>query len=181
MSSIQIKITIPILITGLFVVVMFVAATYQSLDYSLYAIFLIPLIIFLFLFSIAIGQRFSEPVKNLLEKASHLSKGNLKSRFSPEGQDELGEMAKMLNKVAEDFEKNHSEVKDLNTKIKLRTKTLEEIITILEQKIKNRTAEFQKVVDELEVYKAQLNLKNTEIANLNNQVVELSSKKTRKK
>ncbi len=180
MSSISSKIAFPIIITGLFIIVVFMASTYQTLDSNFYIV-LIPLTAFLFLFGFAIGQKLATPVKNLLKDVDYLSKGNLKVRFSPEGQDELGQLARAFNKVAEEFEKSNSEIKTLDTKIKLRTKTLEEIISILEQKIKNRTLEFQNAVDDLEITQVQLKSKDTEIADLKNQIVGLSTKKSRKK
>lgn len=180
MSSISLKIAYPIIITGLFIIVIFIAATYQILDANFYII-LIPLTAFLFLFGFATGQRFASPVKELLKDADYLSKGNVKVRFYPEGRDELGQLAKIFNKLAEEFEKNKSEVKTLDTKVKLRTQTLEGIINVLEQKVKNRTAEFQRAAEDLERNQVQLKSKDMEIADLKNQVAELVSKKNKKK
>ena len=103
MYSISLKIAYPIIITGLFILVVFVAATYQILDYNFYII-LIPLTAFLFLFGFATGQKFASPVKELLKDADYLSKGNLKVRFNLKDRDELGQLAKVFNKIAEDFE-----------------------------------------------------------------------------
>ena len=180
MSSISLKIAYPIIITGLFVIVVFVAANYQTLDYNFYII-LIPLTAFLFLFGFAIGQKFAVPVKELLKDADYLSKGNVSVRFSQRDKDELGQLAKVFNKVAEKFEESRSEVETLDTKVKLRTQTLEGIINILEQKIKNRALEFQRAVDDLERSQVQSKLKDVEIKDLNNQVAGLSAKKTKKK
>mgnify|MGYP001599183132 FL=1 len=179
MSSVSLKIAYSIIITGLFIIVVFVAANYEVLAYNFYIV-LIPLTAFLFLFGFAMGQRFSLPVKELLKDADYLSKGNVNVRFSSKDQDELGQLAKVFNKIAEGFEKNKSEIETLDTKVRLRTQTLEEIIKVLEQKVKNRTIEFQSALDELEKNKVQLNLKNIEIMDLNKKITELTATPKRK-
>lgn len=180
MRSVSLKIAYPIIITGLFIIVVFIAVNYQILDYNFYII-LIPLTAFLFLFGFSIGQKFALPVKELLKDADYLSKGNQKIRFYPKDEDEFGQLAKVFNKIAEEFEQNKYEIKTLDTKVSLRTKALEEIINVLEQKIKNRTLESQKTVEDLEKIQAQLKLKNAQIANLKSQIAELSIKKSKKK
>jgi len=180
MSSISLKIAYPIIITGLFIIVVFIAATYQILDANFYII-LIPLTAFLFLFGFAAGQKFALPVRELLKDADYLSKGNLKVRFNPKDRDELGQLAKVFNKVAEEFEQSKSEIETLDTKVKLRTETLEGIINVLEQKIKNRTLESQRTVEDLEKAQIQLELKDKEITDLKNQAANLKATRTRRK
>jgi len=162
MSSVSLKVAYSIIITGLFIIVVFVAANYEVLAYNFYIV-LIPLTAFLFLFGFAMGQKFSLPVKELLKDADYLSKGNVNVRFLSKDQDELGQLAKVFNKIAEGFEKSKSEVEALDTKVKLRTQTLEEIIKVLEQKVKNRTLEFQGTLDKLEQTQVQLGLRDAEI------------------
>lgn len=180
MNSISLRIAYPIIITGLFIIVVIIAATYQILDTNFYIV-LIPLTAFLFLFGFAIGQKFAGPVKELLKDADYLSQGHHKIRFYPQNKDELGQLAKVLNKIAEEFEDGKSKIETLDTQVKLRTKTLEEIIGVLEQKIKNRTFECQRAIDELEKNKLQMQLKDQEIVNLKNQITELSVKGTKSK
>ncbi len=180
MSKISLKIAYPIILTGLFIIIVFIAGTYDILDANFYIV-LIPLTAFLFLFGFTTGQRFAVPVKELLKDAGYLSKGNLNIRFYQENKDELGELAKVFNKIAEDFEKSKSEVKTLDTKVKLRTQVLEGIIRILEGKVKNRTLDFQRTVEDLEKLQAQLKLKDAEISELRNQITGLNSKGSRRK
>src|SRR3989344_5707078 len=179
MIGISLRVAYSIIITGLFIMVIFIAANYQFLDNNFYIV-LIPLTAFLFLFGFAMGQKFATPVKELLKDADYLSKGNLKVRFYQKDKDELGQLAKVLNKIAEEFEQSKSEIKTLDDKVKLRTKILEEIIAVLERKIKNRTSEFQKATDDLEKAQTQLRFKNEEITQLKNQITELTSKKKRR-
>lgn len=169
MSKISLKIAYPIIITGLFIMVVFVSATYDILDANFYLV-LVPLTAFLFLFGFAIGQKFSIPVKEILKEADYLSKGNLKSRISLDNNDELGQLAAIFNKIAEEFEINKTTIGSLDTKVKLRTKTLEEIITVLEKKIKNRNFEFQRAIEDVEKMKIQLEARNKEIADLKSQI-----------
>lgn len=179
MSKVSLKVAYSIIITGLFIIVVFIAANYEVLSYNFYIV-LIPLTAFLFLFGFSVGQRFSLPVKALLKDADYLSKGNVNVRFRSKDQDELGQLANVFNKIAEGFEKNKAEIETLDTKVKLRTKILEEIIKVLEQKVKNRTLEFQRVADELEKNQIHLGLKDIEITDLNKKITELTAKPKRK-
>ena len=179
MPSVSSKIAYSIIITGLFIIVVFIAATYEILNSNFYIV-LIPLTAFLLLFGFAIGQKFALPVKELLKDADYLSRGNIKIRFSQKDRDELGQLAKVFNRVAEKFEESRSEVETLDTKVKLRTQTLEGIINILEQKVKNMTMEFQKAVGDLERVQSQIKLKDEEIKGLRTQISELSSRKRKK-
>ncbi|MDO8530366.1 MAG: HAMP domain-containing protein [bacterium] len=158
MSSISLRIAYPIIIAGLFIMVAFIALNYQSLSTSFYIIFSL-LIIYIFLFGFATGQNFASPLKKLLRSADNLSKGDLKSRFYSESKDELGELARVFNRIAEDLEESRGQTetmeKSVDIKVQARTRALEETINALEQKIKNRTVELEKMVQEMDKIKAQ--------------------------
>ncbi len=180
MVNVSLKVAYSIIITGLFIIVVFVATFYQVLDPNFYLV-LIPLTAFLFLFGFAIGQKFAFPVKKLLKEADYLSKGNFKSRFYVANKDELGELAGVLNKIAQEFEESKNKIGALDNKVKLRTKASEEIINVLEQKIKNRTFDFQRAVEDSEKLRETLLSRNEEILSLQGQIAELSKKKRKKK
>lgn len=148
--------------------VVFLSVTYEILTPNFYLV-LIPLTAFLFLFGFAIGQRFATPVKEILKEADYLSKGNFKTRILLDNNDELGQLAQIFNRIAEEFERSKNTIGSLDTKVKLRTKTLEEIIVVLEQKIKNRNAEFQRIAEDLEKTRAQVAARDQEIADLKKQ------------
>ena len=125
------------------------------------------LIIYVFFFGFAAGQNLASPIRKLLQRADSLSKGDLKSRFYSKDKDELGELAKAFNKIAEEFEqaKVESEITEnsVDIKVKARTQGLEETIYALEQKVKNRTAELQKALGDLEKLQQQMKLKEAEV------------------
>ncbi|KKP42890.1 MAG: Methyl-accepting chemotaxis sensory transducer, partial [Parcubacteria group bacterium GW2011_GWA2_33_14] len=153
MPKLSLKIAYPIIIAGLFVIVAFVAFNYGTLTRDFYIIFFL-LIVYIFLFGFATGQNFSSPVRKLLKSADSLSKGDLKSRFYLESKDELGELARVFNKIADNLQESRSETemmeKSVDIKVQARTQPLEETIDALEQKIRNRTFEIQKTSTELE-------------------------------
>src|SRR3989338_3936875 len=144
MLKISFKIAYPIILAGLFVIVAFIGFNYENLNLSFYIIFLL-LTIYIFLFGFATGQQFSKPVKELLQKADNLSKGDLKSRFYLENKDELGELARVFNKIADDFEQSKNQNENMeravDIKVKARTQALDETINALEQKVKDQTKE----------------------------------------
>ncbi len=174
MLKISLKIAYPIILAGLFIIVAFVGFNYENLNASFYIIFFL-LTVYVFLFGFATGQNFAGPVKELLQKADNLSKGDLKSRFYLENKDELGELAKVFNKIAEEFEESKSQneetEKSVDIKVKARTQALEETINALEQKVKNRTVELQRIAGELEKLKDQP--KEEEILDLKEKIKDL--------
>ncbi len=174
MLKISFKIAYPIILAGIFIIVAFVGFNYENLNASFYIIFVL-LTVYTFLFGFATGQNFARPVKELLQKADDLSRGDLKSRFYLENKDELGELARVFNKIADEFEQsknaNESVEKSVDIKVKARTQALEETINALEQKVKNRTVELQRIAGELDKLKDQP--KEDEILELKEKIKDL--------
>ena len=166
MLKISIKIAYPIILAGVFVIIAFIGFNYENLNINFFVIFLF-LIIYIFLFGFATGQNFAVPFKKILQGADDLAKGDLKSRIYIKSNDELGQLAIIFNQIAEDLEQSKSETettgKSVDIKVKARTQALEEIINALEQKIKNRTLELQRVSDELEKFRRHPKLKESEV------------------
>src|SRR5579863_4233341 len=108
MPSISFKIATPIIVAGLFIIVSFIALNYNNLNWMFYVVFAF-LVAYVFLFGFATGQDFTKPIKNLLKKADDLSKGDLKSRFYSESKDELGQLANVFNRIADQLEEGNSE------------------------------------------------------------------------
>src|SRR3989344_1266550 len=162
MARISLKIAYPIIIAGLFIIVSFVAVNYQTLNGTFYFV-LGLLIVYIFLFGFATGQNFSSPIKKLLKSAESVSRGDLKSRSYLETKDELGQLSKTFNRVADALEQSHIEnermEKSVDIKVKARTQHLEETINALEQKVKNRTLELQRIAEELQSIKQQPGVK----------------------
>jgi len=169
----SLKIAFSIIIAGVFIIIAFIGYNYQNLNSSTYVI-LYLLVIFTFLFGLAAGQNITMPLKRLLESVDSFSKGDLKRRIYLESTDEVGELTKIFNKIAEEFEKkneeNETSKKSVDIKSKTRILILEEVISALDKKIKNRTLEFQKIVEDSEKFKEQLKLKDKEIIGLKSQI-----------
>ena len=108
-----------------------------------------------------------------MERAEELSKGNLSSRVYLETKDELSELGGAFNKIAEDLERSHeveeNTEKSVDIKVKARTQALEETIDALEQKVRNRTAELQSMIKDLEKMQQQLMMKESEVSSLRQQ------------
>jgi len=105
MPKLTSKIALPIILTGLFAITVFIAINYDKLQNSFYIV-LFFLAIYIFSFGFAIGQSFTSPIKKLLEKATELSKGNLSSRAYIESKDELAELAAVFNKIADELQES---------------------------------------------------------------------------
>ena len=177
------QIAIPIILVGLFVIVVFTSLYYENLTIEIYAIFTL-VAIFVFFFGFAIGQRFTSPVKELLEKAEQLSKGELGSRIYLETKDEFEELSKAFNKIAEELQESHTATKKAedfaDLRIRAKTKELEETIGVLEQKVKNRAAEVQKIITESESLQGLFKNRETEIIKLKKELKELKDSEERK-
>ena len=150
-SKLTLKIAIPIILVGIFAIIAFISISYQQLPTGFYFVFLF-LVIFVFFSGIAIGQNVSSNIKKILEKAEELSKGNLSSRVYLETKDELSELAKAFNKIAEELQASHGQEENIEKsvaiKVQAKTKELEETIDALEQKVKNRTIELERSIEQ---------------------------------
>ena len=159
MFSISYKIAYPIIIAGLFIIVAIIGINYENLNASFYILFAF-LIVYIFLYGFATGQNLTRPVRKLLQRADDLSRGDLKSRIYLKNKDEFGELAKLFNKIAEDLEQskyeNETAEKSVDIKVKARTQALEETISALEQKVKNRTLEIERISENLEKLQKQI-------------------------
>lgn len=171
MAKVSLRIAYLIIIAGLFIIASFIAFLYQtvSLDNNFYIIIAL-LVVYIFLFGFAAGKNFATPVKQLLERAEGLREGDLKSKFELKSQDELEELGRELNKIAEEFYKkvNENEASKRSESIKAKTRILilEEVVDALDKKIKSRSLEFQRVAEEADMLKEQLRAKDAEIASL---------------
>jgi len=179
MNKITFKIALPIILTGFFAIIIFIALDYGKIPNEVYFVFLF-LSIYIFLFGFAVGQNIASPLEKLLKRAIELSRGDLKTRVYLETKDELGELSRVFNKIAQDLEEskdaNLVAEETIDIKVKARTQSLEETIYALEQKVKNRTIELDKAIGEIEKVRQELKSKETELASikLNND----NSKKT---
>lgn len=171
--NVSLRIAVPIILAGVFIIVTFISVNYERLDPSFYII-LVMLIAYIFLFGFAIGKRFSIPVKKILSRVSDLSKGNLKTRIYLETKDEFGELARLFNQIADELEESRSQneatKRSVDIKVKAQTKQLEETISSLEQKVRNRTIELQKLIEEAEKQGEKTKGRNNEVAKLRREI-----------
>ncbi len=183
-SNLSLKIAVPIIIAGIFIVTVFIALNYERLDINFYVVFTL-IIIYIFFFGFAAGQRFAIPVKKLLKRAINLSEGDLTSRIYLETKDEFGDLAKTFNKIADELEESHSKIetteKSVDIKVKAKTQALEEIINALEQKVKNRTLELQKIINESEIIREKTKTKEIETEQLRKELDNLKKALIKKK
>lgn len=182
-GKILFEVAVPIILVGLFVIVIFAALNYDSLNLQVYAIFT-AVAIFVFLFGFAIGQKFTTPIRQLLERADKLTKGDLGSRIYIETKDEFQELAEAFNKIAEDLERTHTEVDQAegvaDVRTRARTQELEEIVRNLEQKVQNRSQDYEKVMAELEKLQTIAKEKEGEVVVLKKETDELRAKSRKK-
>ncbi len=180
MQKFSFKIAFSIILAGLFIVVCFAALNYDNLTTSFYIVSGL-VVVFILFFGFAMGSSYAFPVKQLLKKADNIKKGDLKSRLNLHTKDEIEELSKTFNKITDDMEKSSLDMQDFkkSSEIKFKTKDIvsEKIIDALEEKIKNRTADLEKTMAELDRVKEQLMQKDREILTLVNQ----SAKKKRTK
>ena len=176
MPTLSFRIAFPIIIAGFFVMVTFIALNYETLNSSFYIIFFF-LAAYVFLFGFAIGQNFTAPVRKLLQKADDLSKGDLKSRFYSESKDELGQLAGVFNRIADQLQESNDEnektKKSVGIKVEAETQSLKEVINALEQKVQNRTMEIQKIFGDLEKFKENSKVMEAESVELKSKIAQL--------
>jgi len=173
------EIAIPIVLTGVFATLVFVAVGSEQSGLGFYIVILF-LAIFVFFFGLATGQNLASPLKELLGKAKELSEGNLSSRVYLETKDELAELAGTFNKIAEELEASQEQQanaeKSVGIKVKAKTQELEETIGALEQKVKNRTIELERLIEESNKFQADVKEKEEETAQLRKELNDLNQK-----
>jgi methyl-accepting chemotaxis protein len=151
MSKISTRIAVPIILIGIFSVVVFLAMDPEKIEPGFYMVVLF-LAIFVFFFGLAIGENVSYPVKKLLDRATQLSNGNLSSRVYLPSKDELAQLADVFNKIADELKVSRDQEanieKSVGIKVQAKTEELQETINALEQKVKNRTVELERLAAE---------------------------------
>jgi len=179
MPKLTTKIALPIILTGVFSIIVFIALGYEQSEPSFYVIIFF-LIIYVFFFGLATGQNLTSPIKKLLDRATQLSKGDLSSRVYLETKDEFSELGRVFNQIAEELE--NSRLQEANTeksvgiKVQARTKELEETINALEQKVKNRTIELEKLIEESSNLQQSAKNKGEETAQLKKELEDFQQK-----
>lgn len=177
-NKILFKIVSPIVVVGLFVIFVFVSINYGSLNAEIYGIFALTAV-FVFLFGFAIGQKFTSPLKQLLDKVEKLSQGEFTSRIYLETKDEFEDLAESFNKIAEEMERSHEAAREAegmaDMKIRAKTRELGEEIINLEEKVKNRADELQAMFEETRKLQDLVKNREIEIAKLRKEIMDLRS------
>ncbi len=101
---------------------------YKSIAVLLGLIFLATLLV-----SYIMSREITLPILKLTKSADMVEQGNLQVRADIQRNDEIGDFAKNFNGMIEKLEKSHFE---LEKQVKERTKELEELNSILDEKIK---------------------------------------------
>lgn len=179
MPKLTSKIAISVILGGFFSMAVFISIEHSKLDASFYMVFAM-VIFFVFFFGLSIGQKFTSPIKKLLDEARELNKGNLSRRVYLETKDELAELANVFNKLAEDLETSHAQEqnteKSVDIKVRVRTQELEETINALEQKVKNRTIELERLIAESNKLQEDTKNKGFETAQLKKELEDFKQK-----
>ncbi len=170
------KIASPIIIVGVFIIAVFYAVNNGNVSVEIYGIFAL-VVVFVFLFGFAIGQKFTSPLQQLLDRVQRLSQGEFTSRLYLGTKDEFEELAGAFNKIAEDLEKSHAEVREAESmadvKVRAKTRELGEEILNLEEKVKNRADELQRVMDEVTKLQDLAKGREEEITKLRKEIADL--------
>lgn len=179
MSKITSKISFPIIVAGLFVITAFIAIYHENMGTSFYIILAI-LAVYLFSFGIATAQSLSSPIKKILNRATDLRRGDLSGKIYIETKDELSDLANVLNEIAQDLANSRLQEektqKILDIKVHARTQALEETIHALERKIKNRTVELERIIQESSNLQGNIKNKETETSQLQQEINDLKQR-----
>ncbi len=124
-------------------------------------LFITVLVVLLGIFmSFFLAGRLTRPIKELIKGAEILGKGNLDYQIKINTGDEVGELAKSFNQMAEDLKRSYTALEESKTileiKVKARTRELEELAQNLDEKVKERTGELEGRTKELEELRTAL-------------------------
>jgi methyl-accepting chemotaxis protein len=170
------KIASPIIIVGVFIIFVFFALNSGTVSVEIYGIFAL-VVVFIFLFGFAIGQKFTSPLEKLLDKVRRLSQGEFTSRIYLETKDEFEELARSFNKIAEDLEKSQEQAREAESmadvRVRAKTRELGEEIVNLEDKVKNRAEELQRMMDEVRKLQDLAKNREEEVVKLRKEIADL--------
>ena len=111
-------------------------------------------LIFIFIVSIFFSQLVVNPIKKLHKGAEIIRKGNLDYKVDIRTGDEIEQLAKEFNRMAERLGQSKAALEEskavLEIKVAARTKELKELAESLEEQVKGRTKELQEKMKELE-------------------------------
>ena len=123
-------------------------------------IFLRGVIMFVLTIALAViisfyfAKKITQPLEQLRKGAEIIGKGNFEHRIKLKTGDEIEELGRTFNQMAEDLRRSRAALEESETvlkiKVKARTRELEELAQSLEDKVKERTKELQERVNELE-------------------------------
>jgi methyl-accepting chemotaxis protein len=112
------------------------------------------LIIFTAFLSFYLAEGVTKPVEQLRAGAEIIGKGNLDYQIKLKTGDEIEELAKSFNRMAEDLKKSRASLEETKTvleiKVAARTRELRELAENLDGQVKQRTKELREKVRELE-------------------------------
>lgn len=139
--------------------------------------FSVGVLIFGIFISFYLVKGIIRPLEELRKGAEIIGKGNLGYQIKIKTGDEIEELSKAFNKMAEDLGKSRAALEkekvSLEIKVKARTKELEELAKSLEDKVKERTKELQKRIDELERFHRLTVGREIKMINLKKEIEEL--------
>ncbi|RLC39801.1 MAG: hypothetical protein DRH33_01900 [Candidatus Nealsonbacteria bacterium] len=100
------------------------------------------------------AKKITQPLEQLRKGAEIIGKGNFEHRIKLKTGDEIEELGRTFNQMAEDLRRSRAALEESETvlkiKVKARTRELEELAQSLEERVKERTKELQERVNELE-------------------------------
>jgi len=145
---------------------------------------LIFIIFIILIFTLAFAFLFSKLIINPINKLHRgieiITKGNLDYRVDIKTNDEIAELGKAFNQMAEELEKFHSASEESKTilkiKVKARTRELEELARSLESKVKGRTKELEKRLSELEKFHKLIVGRELKMIDLKKELAKLKSR-----
>lgn len=175
MVSVSSKIAYFIFISGAFAVAGLVAGGYVVVALVL---------AFIFFFGIFAGRQISSPLKKILRTANELADGNLHARAHVNNNDELGQLAKALNRVAQKMEAGHHEKEKMAHSVAQQVNSLvhplHETIEALEEKVSHRTSDMRQALELSEKLQINTILKEAEFIDLKGELAKLMKRKSRK-
>lgn len=104
--------------------------------------------------AVFLAGKMTKPIKQLTKGVEIVGKGDLGHRIEIKTGDEVEELAKSFNQMAEDLKRSYTALEEskkiLEVKVEARTKELRELTETLEEKVRERTKEIQERMAELE-------------------------------
>ncbi len=176
-KDIFLKAFIPLILTGVFPVVVFVALMYNKMSLASYLV-LVVVITFIFLFGFVISKQLVSPIEKVIKGVEKTEKGELNVKLNIEPGDRFTQLIDSFNRMAEQVKEGRylsEETKEVIEKeVKKKTRELDKKTDFLRKQFQDKQKQLQDKEEELNKFRDATVKREIEMMKLKKKIKQLT-------